>query len=109
MATSIELVVALPNGTRATVYLDPVSMVLVETHSDGTLEFVSPQDVTNLVLYDVPEKLEWPELNYVVAGVISSTPSDHAPDPGGLDFETYPSWCVCVQITDITQLVAVTV
>ena len=107
MATSIELVVALPSGTTATVYLDPASMVLVETHTDGTLAYVPADEATNLVLYDTPEKAAWPGLNYVVANSVSSQPSDHAPDPGGLDIDTYPSWCFCVQKTDATQLVAI--
>lgn len=107
MATSIELVVALPDGTTATVYLDPVSMVLVETHTEGTLAYVPADEATNLVLYDVPEKVAWPELNYVVAGVVSSQPSDHVPDSGGLDIDSYPSWCYCTQTTNITQLVAI--
>lgn len=110
MATSIELVVALPDGTTATVYLDPVSMVLVEIHTDGTLAYVPADEVTNLVLYSTPEEALWvdPPLNYVVAGVISSQPSDHAPSPGGLEFDTYPSWCICTQTTDVTQLVRIT-
>lgn len=85
-------------------------MVLVETHTDGTLAYVPADEVTNLVLYDTPEEDLWvdPPLNYVVANVISSQPSDHVPDPGGLDIDTFPSWCICVQTTDVTQLVTIT-
>lgn len=108
MATSIELLIALPSGTTATVYLDPASVYLVEVHTDGTLAYVPADEVANLVLYETPEKDQWPLLNYVVVNVIRALPSDHEPDSGDLYFDSHPNPCACVTTTDASQFLRFT-
>ncbi len=105
MPASIEIVVALPRGTTATLNLDPSFMFLCELHTDGTRGYVPAASVKNLILYEVDPLTDWGTVDFIVAGVISLMPSDNPPTPPSVVPETYPSWCLCAQTTDITSLI----